>query len=233
MIDFILHLDQHLLKFFQGPYGAWTYPLVTGIIFAESAFVIFPFLPGDSLLFTVGFVCNFGMNVWLVSAMMIVAAIVGNDINYRIGRRYGPGLFKRENHRFFNQENLRKTNAFFERYGSRAVVIARFVPFVRSFVPFVAGMAGMNYAKFTRFNIIGAFVWIIVFVAAGKILGSIPFVRQNLHYVVPIIIVLTLLPIWLEYRKHKKEAERERAEIAAGGESVEETLEHVHEVVQD
>lgn len=215
MLDYILHLDKHLKEFFLGPYGAWTYPLVTSIIFAESAFVIFPFLPGDSLIFTVGFICNFGMDIWLVGGMMICAAILGNDINYRLGRRFGPGLFRKENHKFFNQANLAKTNSFFDRYGSRAVVLARFVPFVRSFVPFVAGMAGMDYAKFTRFNIIGGVVWIVTFLVAGYVLGSIEFVRQNLEYAVPLIILLTLLPMFIEYKRHKKEAAREKAEQAA------------------
>jgi membrane-associated protein len=214
VLDYILHLDKHLKEFFLGPYGAWTYPLVTAIIFAESAFVVFPFLPGDSLLFTVGFICNFGLEFWLVTGMMICAAVLGNDINYRLGKRFGPGLFKRENHRFFNQANLEKTNSFFERYGTRAVVIARFVPFVRSFVPFVAGMAGMDYAKFTRFNIIGGIDWIVGFVTAGYLLGSIEFVRRNLEYVVPLIIVLTLVPMYVEYRRHKRDAAREKAQQA-------------------
>jgi membrane-associated protein len=213
MVDFIIHLDKYLQAFFDGPYGPWTYPLVVSIIFAESAFVIFPFLPGDSLLFTVGFLCKYGMHIWLVTPLMILSAIVGNDINYRIGRRYGAGLFRRGG-KFFNEANLKKTEAFFARYGSRAVVIGRFVPFARSFVPFVAGMAGMEYTKFTRYNVIGGFVWIIGFVGLGYGLGSISWVKDNLHYAVPIIIVLTLAPIFIEIWKHKREAKREAARAA-------------------
>lgn len=218
MLDYILHLDKHLKEFFDGPNGVWTYPLVTAVIFAESAFVVFPFLPGDSLVFTVGFLCTYGMNIWLVGGMMICAAILGNDVNYRIGKRFGAGLFRREG-KFFNTANLEKTNEFFDRYGARAVVLARFVPFVRSFVPFVAGMADMDYKKFTRFNIIGGVAWIVVFLAAGNILGRIELVRKNLEYAVPLIILLTLLPMFMEVRKHKREAAAEKAKKAAELES--------------
>ena len=214
MLDYILHLDKHLQSFFEGPNGVWTYPLVTAVIFAESAFVIFPFLPGDSLVFTVGFISNFGLNIWLVGGMMIGAAILGNDVNYRIGKRFGPGLFEREG-KFFNRTNLEKTNDFFDRYGARAVVLARFVPFVRSFVPFVAGMADMDYRKFTRYNIVGGVAWIAVFLVAGNILGKFEFIRKNLEYAVPLIILVTLLPMYFEVRRHKKEAAKKRAQLAA------------------
>lgn len=231
MIDFILNLDKHI-QWLLDNYGTWTYAILALIVWAESAFVIFPFLPGDSLLFTAGFFCTVklasgsaGMNVWLLGPLLIAAAIVGNDINYRLGRRYGRAWFSRGEGRFFNKSNLAKTERFFLRHGAKAVIMARFVPFVRSFAPFFAGMAEMDYRRFTRYSVIGAIAWVAGFLAIGYWFGSIKWVQENLHWAVLIVIAATLIPIAIELYRHKRHGDFEPGHEAEG---VEEVIEHVH-----
>lgn len=215
MIDFILHLDKHIRWLLEN-YGPWTYAILAAIVFAESAVVIFPFLPGDSLLFTAGFFCSVRledgtapMKLWLLGPILIAAAFVGNDLNYRIGFRYGRKLFQKPNSRFFNQKNLSKTEAFFEKHGPKAIVLARFVPFVRSFAPFFAGMGEMEYGKFTRYSLIGAIAWVASFLAIGYWFGRIPWVKENLHWAVLIVIAVTLVPIFVEVWRHRRQASRD------------------------
>ncbi|MFY9234323.1 MAG: VTT domain-containing protein [Fimbriimonadaceae bacterium] len=235
MIDFILNLDKHV-EWLLVNYHEWTYAILAAIVFAESAFVIFPFLPGDSLLFTAGFFCSvrladgsMPMNIWLLGAMLIAAAILGNDINYRMGKRFGRQWFSKGTGRFFNQSNLTKTEAFFEKHGAKAIIMARFVPFVRSFAPFFAGMADMDRAKFNYNSVVGAIIWVAGFLVIGYWFGSIPWVRDNLHWAVLIVIALTLVPIAVEVWRHKKAAKRE----SARQETVDEAIDRVQAAVED
>ena len=228
MIDFILNLDKHL-EIIVRDYGAWTYLILATVVFLESAFVIFPFLPGDSWLFAAGVAASrYGMNIYLIIASLIVAGVVGNDINYKIGRKYGKRLFSRPNHRFFNHRNLDKTNAFFAKHGAKAVVMCRFVPFVRSFVPFVAGMADMDYRRFTRFNIIGAIAWVVSFTLIGYLFSKV--FEKYFHVAILAIIVVTLVPMVVEIWRHRRAAKREAAEAAA---ATQEDLLTAAEVVND
>lgn len=214
MIDFILNLDKHIAWLLDN-YGPWTYAILAAIVFAESAIVVFPFLPGDSLLFMAGFFCSVRledgtapMNIWLLGSMLIAAAVVGNDVNYRIGFKYGRRLFQKPNHKIFNQQNLSKTEAFFERHGSKAIVLARFVPFVRSFAPFFAGMGEMTYARFSRYSLTGAVAWVASFLAMGYWFGRISWVKENLHWAVLIVIAVTLVPIGIEFWRHRRKGEQ-------------------------
>lgn len=213
MIDFILHLDEHLKQIVLD-YGSWTYLILAAVIFLESAFVIFPFLPGDSWLFAAGVAANrYGLNVWVIVMLLILSGILGGELNYRIGAKWGRRMFEREG-KFFNRRNLAKTNEFFAKHGAKAVVMARFVPFVRSFVPFVAGMGDMDYRRYSTFNIAGAIVWVVSFTLIGFFFSKIPWVEKNFHYAILLIIVVTLVPMIVEVWRHRKAAKREPAKSA-------------------
>lgn len=191
LIDFILHVDQHLAAFVQN-YGAWVYALLFLIIFVETGLVVMPFLPGDSLLFVVGALCAAGaMHLPLVLVLLLVAAILGDQTNYHIGRYFGPKVFRWEHSRFFNRHAFNQAHAFYERHGGVTIILARFMPFIRTFAPFVAGVAAMTRTKFTFFNVIGALLWVGGITVAGYLFGNIPFVREHLD---KIIWALFLLP---------------------------------------
>ena len=184
LIDFILNVDQHLQAFVQA-YGPWVYALLFLIIFTETGVVVMPFLPGDSLLFVVGTLCGAGlMSLPLAMVLLTVAAILGDQVNYSIGRYFGPKVFQWENSRFFNKNAFNQAHAFYERYGGITIILARFMPFVRTFAPFVAGVAEMTRTKFTAFNVVGALIWVVGLVGAGYLFGNLPWVQANLSKII-------------------------------------------------
>jgi membrane-associated protein len=184
LIDFILHVDKHL-EVFVRDYGLWVYALLFLIIFVETGLVVMPFLPGDSLLFVVGALCGAGLMSYPVAcAVLIVAAILGDQCNYTIGRYFGPKVFKWENSRFFNKAAFDRTHHFYERYGGITIIVARFMPFLRTFAPFVAGVGEMDRLKFTLYNVAGALIWVLGICTAGYFLGSFPWVKANLDKII-------------------------------------------------
>jgi membrane-associated protein len=197
LIDFILHVDQHLQTFVQN-YGAWVYALLFLIIFTETGVVVMPFLPGDSLLFVVGALCGAGlMSLPLVMVLLVIAAILGDQTNYSIGRYFGPKVFQWENSRLFNRNAFNQAHAFYEKYGGITIILARFMPFIRTFAPFVAGVAEMTRAKFTAYNVIGAFIWVVGLTGAGYLFGNLPWVQENLSMIIwALIIVPGLIAIY-------------------------------------
>jgi membrane-associated protein len=205
ILDFILHVDVHLATFVQ-TYGAWVYALLFLIIFVETGVVVMPFLPGDSLLFVVGALCGAGlMNLPLVIVLLIAAAILGNQCNYAIGRFFGPKVFQWENSRFFNKAAFNQAHAFYEKYGGITIVAARFMPFLRTFAPFVAGVAQMTRSKFTFFDVTGGVLWVGGVTLAGYLFGNIPWVKANLDKIIWGAIflpgLLVLLGAWRARRK--------------------------------
>jgi membrane-associated protein len=190
LIDFILHVDVHLTTFVQ-TYGAWVYALLFAIIFVETGVVVMPLLPGDSLLFVVGALCGLGlMNLPLSMALLTAAAILGNQTNYAIGRHIGPKVFQWEQSRFFNKRAFEKAHDFYERYGGITIVLARFMPFLRTFAPFVAGVAFMSRGKFTFYDVTGGTLWVCSLTLAGYLFGNIPFVRENLDKIIWTLILV-------------------------------------------
>jgi membrane-associated protein len=209
MIDFFLHLDQHLREIVTN-YGTWTYLILFAIVFAETGLVLFPFLPGDSLLFGAGVLSqqDVGLNVGLLFVVFTSAAIIGDSTNYVIGKYFGRRLFKNPNSRIFKHENLDKTHEFFEKYGANTVIFARFVPIIRTFAPFVAGLGAMEYRKFILYSIAGSVLWVGVCLFAGYFFGQIPWVRDNFTVAVLIIVVATVIPAAFEIIRHRLKAHR-------------------------
>ena len=207
VLDFILHVDVHLATFVQA-YGAWVYALLFLIIFVETGVVVMPFLPGDSLLFVVGALCGAGlMNLPLVIALLIAAAILGNQSNYAIGRFFGPKVFQWENSRFFNKAAFDQAHAFYEKYGGITIVAARFMPFLRTFAPFVAGVAQMTRSKFTFFDVTGGVLWVGGVTLAGYLFGNIPWVKAHLDKIIWAAIFLPgLLVLFGAWRARSKQA---------------------------
>lgn len=210
LLDFVLHVDVHLATFVQ-TYGAWVYALLFLIIFVETGVVVMPFLPGDSLLFVVGALCGAGlMNLPLVLALLIAAAILGNQSNYTIGRYFGPKVFSWPNSRFFNKEAFNQAHAFYEKYGGITIVVARFMPFLRTFAPFVAGVAEMTRRKFTFYDVTGGALWVGSVTLAGYLFGNIPWVKTNLDKIIWAAIflpgLLVLFGAWRAKRKRAQEA---------------------------
>jgi membrane-associated protein len=213
IIDFVLHLQEHLHAFTRD-YGTWVYVLLFAIIFAETGLVVTPFLPGDSLLFAVGAIAAnpaSGLSFWLACGIILVAAILGDSVNYSIGKFSGDRLSKRFP-KLIKPEYLAKTHEFFERYGGKTIIIARFVPIIRTFAPFVAGSGSMDYKKFMYFNVTGAILWVGLLVPAGWFFGGLPWVKKNFELVVLGIIFISILPmiveILREWLKHKKASKR-------------------------
>jgi membrane-associated protein len=210
-IEFLLHAETHLVAFIQN-YGALVYALLFLIIFCETGLVVTPFLPGDSLLFAVGALTAQGLMAWeIVLPVLLIAAILGDTVNYSIGKWIGPRVFHFESSRLFKKEYLMKAHAFYEKYGGRAIILARFVPIVRTFAPFVAGVGTMNYAKFIAYNVTGAICWVGIFVGAGYFFGNLPFVRENIKVVILGIIIVSVLPIVWEFFKGWLEKRRSHA----------------------
>jgi len=200
----LLALDQ-TLAVIAAQYGPWLYALLFVIIFAETGLVVFPFLPGDSLLFISGtVVAAAGLSVHALVFVLIIAAILGDSVNYSIGRYIGPKIFDRPDSRWFKQEHLRRTQAFYDRFGGITIIIGRFVPIIRTFAPFLAGVAGMRYARFICFNIVGGVVWIASLVYAGYVFGNIPWVKENLTWIVIAIVVVSLIPAVTTFIQERK-----------------------------
>src|SRR5437667_2998453 len=203
-LEFILHLDTHLLEFVRA-YGSWVYALLFGIVFAETGFVVTPFLPGDSLLFATGALCATGaLETPLAVGLLALAAFTGNAVNYTVGRFVGPRVFTATgrsavSHRLLNRDHLRRAHEFFEQYGGKAVILGRFVPIVRTFVPFVAGAAQMRSHAFGVYNLIGAAAWVGLCLGAGVVFGNVPIVKQNFSLVTIGIVAVSLLPMVVEY----------------------------------
>jgi len=206
ILDFILHVDVHLATFVQ-TYGAWVYALLFAIIFVETGVVVMPFLPGDSLLFVVGALAGAGlMNLPLVLVLLTAAAILGNQSNYAIGRHFGPRVFQWESSRFFNKEAFNQAHAFYEQYGGVTIVLARFMPFLRTFAPFVAGVAQMTRSKFTFYDVTGGTLWVCSVTIAGYLFGNIPWVKANLDKIIWGAILLPgLLVMWGAWRARRKQ----------------------------
>lgn len=208
LFDFLLHVDVHLLDFVQ-QYGRWVYGILFVVVFAETGFVVTPFLPGDSLLFAVGALSATGvLNPWLAAGWLMAAAIAGDGVNYSIGRRIGSRLLGKGGgpafaHRLINPDHVKRAHEFFETYGGKAVVLARFVPIVRTFLPFVAGAASMRPAEFLLYNITGGIAWVILCLGAGFVFGNVPIVKNNFSLVTLGIVFVSVLPMVVEYVKHR------------------------------
>jgi len=207
LFDFIIHIDTSLGALIAA-YGPLTYGILFVILFCETGLVITPFLPGDSLLFAAGTFAALGsLRLDVLIVLCSAAAILGDAVNYAVGRFIGPRAFTARS-RFFKHEYLVRTHAFFEKYGGKAIVLARFVPIVRTFAPFVAGIGGMRYRHFAIFNVIGAILWVIPFTAGGFLFGNVPVVRNNFELVILVIIILSLLPMAIEWWRHRKASRR-------------------------
>ncbi|HYT15480.1 MAG TPA: DedA family protein [Burkholderiales bacterium] len=201
--DLLVHLDRHLAVLLE-QYGAWVYPLLFTIIFCETGLVVTPFLPGDSLLFIAGALGATGdIDVHLIALLLVAAAALGNTVNYSIGYFLGPKVFHWEQSRFFNRKALDRAHAFYEKHGGKTIVITRFIPILRTFAPFVAGIARMTYMRFTAYNVAGALAWVLSLTYAGYWFGNVPFIRQNLTWVILGIIALSLTPLLFEYLRHR------------------------------
>jgi membrane-associated protein len=202
--DIIVHLDQHLAALLV-QYGAWVYAILFLIVFCETGLVVTPFLPGDSLLFVAGaLAATGGMDVTMLNVSMIAAAVLGNSVNYAVGRYLGPKVFHWEDSRFFNKKALEAAHAFYERHGGKTIVITRFLPILRTFAPFVAGIASMSLARFQAFNIAGGVLWVVSLTLAGFWFGNLPIVKDNLTLVILVICAVTVMPAVAGYLKHRK-----------------------------
>jgi len=209
LIDIFLHLDVHLAELVSR-YGTWVYGMLTAIVFAETGLVVTPFLPGDSLLFAAGALAATGaLDLRLLFVLLAGAAILGNTVNYSIGRFVGPRVFHADaSHRFLNKQHLERAHAFFEKYGGMAVVLTRFVPIVRTFVPFVAGAGAMRYSTFALYNIAGGLLWVGICLGAGYLFGNVPVIKNNFSLVALGIVAVSMIPMVVEWVKHKRKGQR-------------------------
>lgn len=205
LIDFIIHIDVHLAEL-VAQYGVWIYAILFIIIFCETGLVVTPFLPGDSLLFVAGALCALPsnhVNIHLLVLLLVAAAILGDASNYVIGRLFGKKLFSNPKSKIFKQSYLEKTHTFYQKYGGKTIILARFVPIIRTFAPFVAGMGHMNYKHFASYNVIGGMIWVPVFAYAGYLFGELPFVQENLKLLIVAIIIISILPAIIEILRAK------------------------------
>ena len=201
-IDFFVHLDRHLTEMIQN-FGGWSYFIVFLIIFCETGLVVTPILPGDSLLFGLGTIAALGaLQVEWLLVLLSVAAITGNIVNYAIGYYVGPKIFHRENVRFLNRAYLDRTHKFYEKHGGKTIVIARFLPIIRTFAPFVAGIGKMTYSRFFFYNVLGSMAWVAVFILGGYYFGNLPVVKSNFTLVIFAIVIISMLPVVIEYFRH-------------------------------
>ena len=205
LVDFILHIGDHLQELVKN-YGNWIYAILFAIVFCETGLVVLPFLPGDSMLFAAGTIAAVGdMNIFVLIGLLIVAAILGDFVNFEIGKHFGQKLFSNPNSKIFKQSYLQKTHDYYEKYGGRTIIIARFIPIVRTFAPFVGGMGNMNYAQFARYNIVGAVLWVVSFTTLGYFFGQLPFVKQHFSWIMIAIIVFSVVPMIVEIIRHRKD----------------------------
>ncbi len=202
LIDIFLHLDKHL-ETVVSQYGVWVYALLFAIIFVETGLVVMPFLPGDSLLFVCGALAAVGgLSLPLLIALLITAAVLGDALNYSIGRRIGPRVWTFEQSRWFNRKAFERANAFYERHGAITIIVARFLPFVRTFAPFVAGVADMSYRKFALYNVVGGVIWVVSLTGLGYLIGNLPWVKAHFSWVALALIVVPALPAIIEVARH-------------------------------
>lgn len=212
IIDFILHIDQHLTEL-AAQYGVWIYGILFLIIFCETGLVVMPLLPGDSLLFAAGSIAAIGkMNIHLMVVLLIIAAILGDAVNFMVGKFFGEKLFANPNSKIFKRSHLQKTQQFYAKHGGKTIILARFIPIVRTFAPFVAGMGHMSYHHFLAYNVIGGVLWVTIFSYLGYFFGNLPIVKDNLSLVLVAIIVLSILPGIVEIIRHKRAAKQASAE---------------------
>jgi len=212
LVDFILHIDVHLAEL-VAQYGIWIYAILFLILFCETGLVVTPFLPGDSLLFVAGALAALpgnDLNVHLMVVLLVVAAILGDAVNYTIGRLFGERLFSNPNSKIFRRSHLDKTHAFYARHGGKTIILARFVPIVRTFAPFVAGMGHMSYRHFALFNVTGALLWVLLFSYAGYLFGDLPVVQENLKLLIVGIILVSILPGVIEVWRHRRQAKQQK-----------------------
>lgn len=208
LFDIFLHLDEQLSLIID-QYGVWTYAIVAIVVFCETGLVVTPFLPGDSLLFALGTLAARGdLNIWYVMAILFMAVLLGDNVNYWVGRRVGPGLFSGQSIRWLNQEHLHETQEFYKRHGGKTIIMARFVPIVRTFAPFVAGIGAMRYGKFLAYSLAGSLLWIVVACGAGYFFGNIPIVKENFELVVIGIVMISLLPAVIKFIQRKRRPPR-------------------------
>lgn len=204
ILEFILHLDRHLAEL-VAQYGTWTYGILCTVVFCETGLVVTPFLPGDSLLFAAGAIASTGaLDPRILAIALFAAAIAGDNTNYWIGRALGPKVFHTEGSRFLNRKHLDRTHAFYEKHGGKTIVLARFLPIVRTFAPFVAGVGRMHYPRFLAFSLGGGAFWVSLFVGAGYYFGNIPVVKNNFSIVIMAIIALSVVPALVEFWKHRR-----------------------------
>ena len=215
VVDLFLHLDEYLSVAIQS-YGTWTYALLFVVIFIETGLVVTPFLPGDSLLFAAGTFAALGsLNIYLLWGLLVVAAVLGDTVNYWIGHKLGLAIFDTQNRllkRVLKKEYLEKTEAFYAKHGGKTIVLARFVPIVRTFAPFVAGVGTMEYGRFISYNLVGGFLWVTLFLFMGNFFGNIPFVKANFEFVIIGIILISVVPMFVEYLKARNEKKASTAD---------------------
>lgn len=205
LVNFILHIGDHLQELVNN-YGNWIYAILFAIVFCETGLVVLPFLPGDSMLFAAGTIAAVGdMNIFVLMGLLIVAAVLGDFVNFEIGKHFGQKLFSNPNSKIFKQSYLQKTHDYYEKYGGRTIIIARFIPIVRTFAPFVGGMGNMNYAQFARYNIVGAVLWVVSFTTLGYFFGQLPFVKEHFSWIMIAIIVFSVVPMIVEIIRHRKD----------------------------
>ncbi|MBD8251964.1 DedA family protein [Pantoea agglomerans] len=212
LVDFILHIDVHLAEL-VAQYGIWIYAILFLILFCETGLVVTPFLPGDSLLFVAGALAALpgnDLNVHVMVALLVVAAVLGDAVNYTIGRLFGERLFSNPSSKIFRRSHLDKTHAFYARHGGKTIILARFVPIVRTFAPFVAGMGHMSYRHFALFNVTGALLWVLLFSYAGYLFGDLPVVQENLKLLIVGIILVSILPGVIEVWRHRRQAKQQK-----------------------
>lgn len=208
LVDIFLHLDKHLDSVVQN-FGGWTYVILFLIVFCETGLVVTPFLPGDSLLFAAGAIAGLGsMNVYILMLVLFIAAVLGDAVNYSIGAIIGPKVFEKKNSKIFKQSYLEKTQRFYDRYGGKTIIIARFVPIVRTFAPFLAGVGTMSYSRFAIYNIAGAVLWVGLITYAGYLFGGIPIIKNNFSVVVLAIIFISILPAVIEVLRARSVAKK-------------------------
>jgi membrane-associated protein len=211
IIDWVLHLDRHLDGLVQA-YGVWTYLILFLVVFCETGLVATPFLPGDSLLFAVGtFAARGSLDLVTLLVLLSVAAVLGDTVNYWIGHKLGPKVFHGESSRLLNRKHLERTHEFYERHGGKTIIIARFVPIVRTFAPFVAGIGRMSYGRFIAYNVFGGIGWVVILTLAGYFFGNIPVVQENFSIVIMAIIVISILPGVIEFLRQRRLAQRKAA----------------------
>lgn len=208
LIHFILHIDESLIQI-TSQYGMWTYGILFAIIFAETGFVVTPFLPGDSLLFAAGAIASLGtLNIWLIIGLLLAAAIVGDTVNYWIGKLFGKKIVDNPKIPFINQNHIDQTEEFYKKHGGKTIILARFIPIVRTFAPFVAGVGTMHYQKFLLYNVIGGFIWVTALCLLGYFFGSSQIVQENFELAIIAIIIISLIPMMYEIWKGRQESKK-------------------------